>query len=71
MNLFEKHPKPWRVDFQPMCKEWDRQSCPVVVDASGKTVITPKQYVYHPGVLDEIANEVCKLIVNLANESEA
>lgn len=54
---------PFRVAYDRLCPEWDERSCPRIVDASGQTVLTPPQFVGHPGLYDEQADEICKAVV--------
>ena len=51
-----------------MSSDWHAQSLPHIVDATGKRIFTPLQYVNHPGLYDETAYKDCDFIVSLANE---
>lgn len=63
------HPLPWRVAYysKRIATTWDDRAGPRVVDAKGKTVVTPPQYVYHPGLYDEQADATCHEIVAAVN----
>ena len=60
---------PWKVAYKPNFDEWDRFSCPMVVDADGGFIVRPPQTpgINHPGEYDKEADDICHQIVNAVN----
>lgn len=67
IDIYKLHPLPWNVAYFGY-DDWHPKSMPVVVDSNKEVVIRPPQYVNHPGLYDEQADEVAKLIVKAVNE---
>lgn len=62
-----QYPLPWRVEYDQKFDTWADHVRPRVVDANGETVVLPPQNVSHPGMYDELADNVCKLICDAVN----
>lgn len=61
------HPIPWRVVYTKLFPEWHSKSCPRIVDAEGKLVVSMPQNVEHPGKYDVVADLAAITIVDCVN----
>lgn len=61
------YPKPWKVKYRRRCDEWHPKSCPDIVDALGRLVVSMPQTVDHPGMYDELADNTAQEIVRAVN----